>query len=252
MQFDWITVSAQIINFLVLVWLLKRFLYQPVLNIMANREALITERLKIAATREQAADEKQLQYQNQADELNRKRDEFLGDTREQAQLEKLQLMEQAREEVSESRAHWQRQTYQEKEEFLKSLQRNALDSIQTISRKALADLADAELEERIVDVFIKRLKALDEASHKALSTIPGPVNILTSFELAPNVRGRLTRAVHEHIAAGLDIDYNTSEDLVCGISLTAGGRRLAWNMADYLAQLSSRVDEVFDATRATE
>ena len=45
MDVDWITVSAQIVNFLILVWLLKRFLYRPVLNAMNRREQRIHQRL---------------------------------------------------------------------------------------------------------------------------------------------------------------------------------------------------------------
>ncbi|MBU0908993.1 MAG: F0F1 ATP synthase subunit B, partial [Proteobacteria bacterium] len=53
MGIDWFTFCAQIINFLILVWLLKKVLYQPVLNAMAEREAKIAARLNDAA--EQAA-----------------------------------------------------------------------------------------------------------------------------------------------------------------------------------------------------
>jgi len=39
MLIDWFTVVAQVINFLILVWLMKRFLYKPILNAIAAREA---------------------------------------------------------------------------------------------------------------------------------------------------------------------------------------------------------------------
>ena len=45
MQVDWITTIAQIINFLVLVYLLKRFLYGPIVSAMIHREAHIAERV---------------------------------------------------------------------------------------------------------------------------------------------------------------------------------------------------------------
>ncbi len=48
MAIDWITVSAQIVNFLILVWLLKHFLYQPIIRAMDRREQRVSERLNEA------------------------------------------------------------------------------------------------------------------------------------------------------------------------------------------------------------
>ena len=55
MQIDWLTTGAQIINFLVLLWLLKRFLYQPVIRAMDRREEKIAHRIREAEHREQTA-----------------------------------------------------------------------------------------------------------------------------------------------------------------------------------------------------
>lgn len=252
MQLDWVTVSAQIINFLILVWLLKRFLYQPVIDVMARREAFITDRLTQAESREKRADEARLRYADQRTRLDREREEILADARVHAERETLQLMEQARQSVSESRARWQQQSEQEKDEFLQRLQHNAVDAIQSITQKTLTDLADTDLEERIVDVFVNRLKSLDEPSRQSLSTTPEPVHITTAFELSSGVRGRLTRAVHEYLDKALEIEYSVCPDLVCGVTLTAGGRRLTWNIADYLTQLAVSIDAAFDTTRALD
>ena len=48
MSIDWITVAAQVANFLVLVWLLKRFLYRPILDGIDAREAEIAGRMQVA------------------------------------------------------------------------------------------------------------------------------------------------------------------------------------------------------------
>ncbi|NLX99005.1 MAG: hypothetical protein GXY83_22905 [Rhodopirellula sp.] len=37
MPIDWFTVAAQVVNFLILVWLLKRFLYKPILHAIARK-----------------------------------------------------------------------------------------------------------------------------------------------------------------------------------------------------------------------
>ena len=248
MQIDWITVSAQIINFLILVWLLKRFLYQPVIRAMDRREQRITQRLSEAQQREQKADERAEHYRSQAEALERMREDMLAKAREDADEQKKKLLADARDEVAEIRANWQRQANQEKQEFLENLGRRAAEAIQVIAQKALRDLADADLEERIVHTFTERLKCLDRDAHEALARASGPVRIASTFELDSKLRGRLTRAVHEQLAEGVQVDYTQAEGLLCGIELTSGSQRLSWNLADYLDGLTARIEDAFNPT----
>ncbi len=245
MAIDWITVSAQIVNFLILVWLLKHFLYQPIIRAMERREQHIRERLNEAQERESQADEKAHHYQEQRDEMERRRDEILERARTEAEQQKRRMLDEARADVAETREHWQHQVRQEKEEFLGNLQRQTVEAVKQIAHKALVELADAELEERIIHTFMGRLKSLDREDRRALSDADEPVRIITAFELDATLRGRLTRAVHEYLAAGIDIDYRHSPELLCGIELTRGGRRLSWNLADFTDELTARIEEAF-------
>ena len=251
MEIDWITVSAQIVNFLILVGLLKHFLYKPVINAMERREQRITERLKEAQERETQADERAHHYQEKSEEMERLRDEILGQAREEAERQKKHMLDEARTEVAETREHWQRQVNLEKEEFIGNLRRQSVEVIQAIARKALAELADIELEERLVQIFLERLKSLDKDARKALSQTGEPMRIISAFELDSTMRGRLTRAVHEHIADGIEVDYMQSPDLLCGIELTSGGRRLSWNLENFTEELTNRIEEAFTPTEPT-
>jgi len=251
MQIDWLTVIAQIVNFLILVWLLKRFLYQPVINAMDRREQRIAERLQKAELREQAAGDTTQDYQSKIETLERDRDALMEKAKETAEAERRELLDEARSEVAEKRTHWQRQVAEEKEDFLRSLKHQAAESIQTIARHALADLADAELEERIIQSFIQRLKSLDRESRHAMAAAAESVRITTSFELDSSIRGRLMRAVHEYIGEDIEVVYSESPDLLCGIELTVSGRRLSWTLADYLQELDERMQEQLETTRGT-
>ncbi len=252
MAIDWITVSAQIVNFLILVGLLKHFLYQPIIRAMDRREQRVSERLNEAQERESQADEKARQYQDKSEEIDLERNAILEKAREDAEQQKKQMLDEAREKVDEKREHWQSQVNQEKEEFLDNLRRQAVEVIESIIRKALHDLADAELEDRMIHTFLERLKSLDKDTRKALSDTDEPVLIHSAFELDSTLRGRLTRAVHQYLAEDLDVDYNHAPDLLCGIELTSSGRRVSWNLADYTEELSRRIDEAFSPTEPAE
>lgn len=252
MQIDWITVTAQIINFLILVWLLKHFLYQPVLRAMERREQHIANQLNEAEQREQQAREQMLHYQSKTEELERRDEEILSKARNDAEQLRKRLLEEAREETAMARANWQRQINEEKEEFLNNLRHQMIDTIQLLARKALSDLANSDLEERIVHVFINRLKSLDQDSRKALANVSEPLHISSAFELDAPVCSRLTRAIHEHLAEGIKVEYSRSPELLCGIELTSGGQRLSWNLADYLEEMATHIEAAFTPTETAK
>lgn len=245
MNIDWITVSAQIVNFLILVWLLKLFLYQPVLRAMERREQRIGQRLTEAQEREQQAGDSAEQYRKKTEELEAQRHGILEQAGQEAERQKRQWLEEAREEVARTRADWQRQAGQEKAEFLAALRRRAAREVQAIAGRALADLADADLEQHSVHKFIEQLHSLDGETRRALAAAREPVRIISAFALDATARAALTRAIHEILSADIEVEYSESPELLCGIELTRGGRRLGWNMKGYLDDLAERTEEAF-------
>ena len=247
MAIDWITVSAQIINFLILVWLLKRFLYQPVMRAVARREQRIAEQINEAVTREQKADEQAQQSQAQIDKFEQQREGLIAKAKQEIEQNKRRMLDEAREEVNRTREQWQQQVNQEKEAFLNQFRHHSADVIQMLARKALADLADANLESQIIQSFIDRLKTLDQESLKLLAGLSEPTRIVTTFKLDAAARTRITHAIQEYLPQTIDVEYSESSGLLCGIECTIGGQRLGWHLADYLTQLNHQVEEAFAA-----
>jgi F-type H+-transporting ATPase subunit b len=250
-QIDWITVSAQIVNFLVLVWLLQHFLYRPVIQAMQRREQRIRDRLDEAGQRERAADDRARQYEDERAALAREREGLLAEAREQAESRRKEMLDEARAAVDEQRRQWQAQLEQERRELAAGLRRRSAESVQRIARRALRDLADAELESRIIDNFVARLKDADEALRQALADGSGALEVRTSFTLEPAARSRLTRALHEQIDAAVEVEYVRDDDLLCGIEARRGDRRLGWNLADYTRQVAEHLDEAVQAAATT-
>jgi F-type H+-transporting ATPase subunit b len=64
MLIDWFTVGAQIVNFLILVWLLKHFLYKPILDAIDAREKKIAAELADADTKRTEAEKERADFEN--------------------------------------------------------------------------------------------------------------------------------------------------------------------------------------------
>ena len=77
MLIDWFTVGAQALNFLILVWLMKRFLYKPVLHAIDEREKRIAAELADAAAKKAEAAKERDEFQHKQADLDQQRAAFL-------------------------------------------------------------------------------------------------------------------------------------------------------------------------------
>ncbi|HVY66828.1 MAG TPA: F0F1 ATP synthase subunit B [Gammaproteobacteria bacterium] len=247
MQIDWLTVAAQIVNFLILVWLLKRLLYQPVVAAMTRREQQIAARLADAQRRESEATERARDYAEKTAALERSRQDRLTAATQEAETQKRQLLEQARAEVDEQRTKWLDALRREHEDLRTHLQRAILAAAIEIARRALTDLADAPLEDRMVATLLRRLQSMPGPERDALIGQNRRVRISSSFELAPENRSRLAAAL------GTDaIEYETGADVVCGLSLRGQSQKLEWNIATYIDGVGARIDTLVGAATTAE
>lgn len=250
MLIDWFTVVAQIVNFLILVFLLQRFLYGPIVNAMDERERRIAERLNEAERKELlAADEIALFERKQA-ELEAARGQFLAEAEHEAALLRKDLIRQARAEVDEVQRQWHDALEMEKQNFLRDLRQRTTHQVYQVARRALADLADSDLQGQMVRVFLHRLQSIDaDARREVRQSARGelaPVTIYSGFELRESDRSTIVDALCEVAGNDLAVEFEVSPHLVSGIELRSASRRVAWNLDHYLNELEDRITKVIE------
>jgi len=246
---DWFTVAAQIVNFLILVGLLKYFLYGRILRAMDQREERIATRLTEAEQREQEAEEERRHYQARQNELEQKQSDILDRAREQAESERKRLMEEAREEVEETKSKWYDALEREKATFLQELRQRAGRQVYHITRQALEDLATADLEQQIVDAFCRRLQDLSEEKRQELRSIfrsGHEATITSAFELPAEAREKIEDILKGYGQDGLELRYQTSPEVISGIELKAPGHKIAWSLDHYLEALEAETRQMLE------
>jgi F-type H+-transporting ATPase subunit b len=245
MLIDWFTVAAQAVNFLILVWLLKRFLYRPILAAIDEREKRIAAQLKDAADKKAEALKEQADFQHKNEEFDGQRSKLLLEATDAAKAEREKLLEAARKDSEELRAKLQKTVYGELDHLNRKIETLAQQEVFSIARKTLADLAGGSLEEQITNIFIRRLRdSSDEEKGKLKESLHAsgkPALVRTAFELAPAQKSAIQEAVQPLLAEGTGIEFETKPDLIGGIELAANGRKIAWSIADYLTTLTSSV-----------
>ncbi|RIA55069.1 hypothetical protein [Dichotomicrobium thermohalophilum] len=248
MQVDWITVAAQIINFLILVWLLHRFLYGPITRAMERRENRIRERLDDAAEEREKAEARQQELDAKLQELEDQREAKLEQAREEAEELKHKLEQEAREEVDRKREAWLAEMREDREDFLSQLRETMSEGFRDLAEDALRSLADTGLSEPMATVFLDRLHSLPEEDVQRLAEAArdtGRMTIESGQPLEADTRRKLTRAVHDLIADKVDIDYEGEVPDLVGIRLRAGSATTEWSVDEYLDRFLGRLNRQF-------
>jgi len=252
MLIDWFTVGAQVLNFLILVWLLKRFLYKPILHAIEEREKRIAAELA-------NADKKKAEAQKERDEFKHKNEEFdqqhaalLSKATDEVKAERQRLLDEARKAAAVVSLKHKETLRNEEHNLHQAISRQTQQEVFAIARRALTDLATTSLEERLVEVFTRRLREMDGQAKaglaEALKTASDPAIVRSAFDLPEEQRAAIQNALSETFSAEIHVRFETAADLISGIELTTNGQKVAWSIADYLASLEKGVDELLKET----
>ncbi|GJQ58975.1 MAG: F0F1 ATP synthase subunit B [Candidatus Scalindua sp. AMX11] len=245
---DWFTVCAQIVNFLILVYLLKRFLYGPIIAAIDKREEKISARIKEVEQKHLAAEEEINLYRKKNEDFERQRAEMSAQMKEETGVQKNELLEKARQEIDDIKTRWNESVMRERDVFLRDLRRRVIDQVYAITREALADLAATDIEQHIVNVLIKKIKeANGEKVTQTLRNSPTGITIATSFELPGEQRQTISEAVREFLVENRDVKFIVSKDIICGIELKGNGYVIGWNLEGYLNSLEEDFNVAIEA-----
>jgi F-type H+-transporting ATPase subunit b len=260
MLIDWFTVAAQIVNFLILVWLLKHFLYKPILDAIDAREKRIAAELADADTKKAEAEKERADFENKNKAFDQQRSALLGKATDEAKAERERLIDQAKKDADSLRANQADALRGDQIRFGNEITLLAEKEVFAIARKALTDLATVSLEERVGEVFTRRLRELDPKAKEllgaALKNSSQPALVRSAFDLPADQKAAIQNALNETFSAVVRIRFEDSQDVICGIELTANGQKVAWNISSYLTGLSKKVSDLADtqsapATKAT-
>jgi F-type H+-transporting ATPase subunit b len=256
MLIDWFTVCAQAANFLILVWLLKRFLYRPVLTAIDTREKLIAGQLQEAAAKKIEAQREHDDFQHKNEEFDRQRASMLGLAVDSVKTERQKLLDVARRDSETLRSKLQDSVNTERENLNREIVGRAQQEVFAVTRKVLADLSSTSLETALGEVFIGRLRALAGSAKEelvnGLTHTSESACVRSTFDLTTDQKVAIQNVVNQMATAKIPLRFELAANLICGVELIAGGQKIAWSITDYLASLEKKVDEILDSKMLSE
>ena len=245
MLIDWFTVCAQALNFVVLVWLLKRFLYKPIIDAIDAREKRIAAELADADAKRAQAQRERDEFEHKNQEFEQQRAALFSKAADDARTERQRLLEKAKQEAEALGAKRREALRTDAKAIDQAVAQRTQQEVFEIARKVLADLAAETLEERMCEAFMRRLRMLDGKARENLRalfrTAAEPALVRSAFDLPAPQRAAIQNSLNEALSPEVHVHFETAPDLVCGIELTTNGQKIAWSIADYISSLERNV-----------
>jgi F-type H+-transporting ATPase subunit b len=238
LELNWSTVVLEILNFLVLVWILKRFLYQPVLDVIARRRAGIEKTLADAEARHAEAVSLQEQYEGRLAEWNRERQQAREALSRELEAERSRKLAELHTDLEQEREKGRVAGAHRQADAMRRLEETALLQGTRFTTRLLQAASGPELEARLVDIAIKGLTELPAERVTSLRNSYGKpleaIRVASAFPLADDQRQRLGQALANIAGEEIPQHYEQDSALLAGLRISIGAWVLGVNLQDEL------------------
>ena len=247
MGFSWVTFIAQIVNLFVLVWLLKRFLYQPIVDTIAKRQSYIEGKVKNAEEAAIAAQKEQHIWEKKQADFDAERQARLDEVLAEIDRLKKEQEETIRREVNirkeKMQADLNRETASLQLEIRNLMARHFLD----LSRKVMVDLSGLSPIEQAILLFRKKMEKMTAQEKKKIKTIVSKqtdIVISLSDKLSKKAEAELILFIRNTLGIGdqAAIRIQIEPDLILGVEMVAGDIAVEWNLKAYLESFEQNLN----------
>jgi F-type H+-transporting ATPase subunit b len=238
MKFDIWTFLFQIINFVVLLFILKRLLYKPIREIMEKRRGIIEKNVEDAEKTKMEAQELKRKYQEEMDKQKEVRILTLEKLQEEVEVERKKLMGRAEEEagkiIEKERAIFDT----EKKRLETELKDKAIDTVCVFASRLLRDISDEELHSAVYRKLFKEVERITSDITKIeKKDEPLTIEIITAYELSEEGLKGLQKTMESLISRKVDINQTIDKNLIAGIKIKV------YDMV-YDSSLSGQIDSL--------
>jgi F-type H+-transporting ATPase subunit b len=250
-ELDWTTFALEIINFLVLVWLLKRFLYKPVLNAIADRKASVQNTLSEADKLRKDAQTLREEYEHRQADWRQEKETVRSRMLEEVNAERVRLLAELQSSLEQEREKAKVLEERRLRELTRQVEETAVAQGGLFAARLLARLASPELEARLVELVLEDLGRLSDERRQAIRSAcaktVAPVIVSSAHLLSQRQRESLTEAVQLLLGRNVACEWREDAQLLAGIRLSLGPWMLGANLQDELKFFSETLRPVSPA-----
>lgn len=238
MELNWSTFLLEIINFLILVWLLKHFFYRPVQEVIARRQRRIDGRVAEADRIRQEAEETQRQLEARLDTWEQERQQARAQLQRELQEERGRLERQLQQELQEQRKRAEVVGRRQRREAQLELERQAAEQGTRFAARLLEQGAGPELESRLQQLLVDTLADISgprlAALRKELAHDRVRAEVTSAYPMAAPEREEVRAALAELAGGPVEPDFVEDPDLIAGLRINIGAWVLDCNVREEL------------------
>jgi F-type H+-transporting ATPase subunit b len=238
MEFDWTTFVLEVVNFLVLVWLLKHFFYRPVLAVIARRREGIEKTLTDARATQAEAQALKDRYEARDAEWSREKDAARAKLAEEIAAERQRAMDALHASLASEREKERVLEQKRQAEWRRTVEEQAIAQGAAFDAKLLARFATPGLESRLIDVTLEELPRLPAEQAQALSanardSAARPI-VTSAFPLDEDRRKAIRDSLSALAGSRIEPEFGEDPELLAGLRVSLGAWVLHANLRDEL------------------
>ena len=220
MRIDWWTLALQTANVLILIWLLARFLFRPVADIVARRQEEANKLLADAAEVQRQAQDARAELERARADIVADRDEVIADANRVAESERMAVLARTNNEIASLRAQADAAICRDRIAMEKALIERTRELSVEIAQRLLERVSPMVAAEAFLAGLCQQVRALPPRERTALtSTQADAIEIVTASPLSADHAERISSAIAEALSGKRAFAFRSDPAVIAGIEL---------------------------------
>ena len=243
MQIDWWTLGIQTVNFLVVIWLLSRFLYRPIKKVIEEREAADRAASEAAQKKVEEAEQTRRTYEAKLDQIAQEQQDRETAFHKELEQERAERLEDAKAEAAALLAEARERIETEKRASLQNLKGQIVDLSRDLARQALSVVANGDDALAKVTAYLDGLPGSELDDLQAdVANGDAPIAVTSTRHMADGERTAWRDALVERFGPETRIDFIENPDLLAGVDLHFPHAVLRFSAADRLEHAAAELE----------
>ncbi len=247
MEFNVSTFILEIINFLILIWILQRLFYKPLLAVIAKRKQFIDQSLADAKTMQQKAEEQRSLYESRQKLWEQEKQAALTALHQQIEVERRAQLAQLNADLEQEKQKINVTLLRQQRELQQQAEKQGLQNGARFAGMLLKQSASPELEARLFDMLLDNLKTLPEACKQCLQMVGTkktvPIMVTSAYPLKDELRLQLEQKLGSLINSQINFQYHQNVELIAGVRMDIGAWVLNANLQHELIGFAEIANE---------
>jgi F-type H+-transporting ATPase subunit b len=247
LELSWSTFVLEIINFLILVWILKRFFYKPVLDVIAKRRAQIDDSLNSAEALQADAEKLRKQYEGRLSDWDQERQQARTELNQELEAERVKKIEQLQTELEQEREKTRVVEARHQAVAMRKMEETALKQAARFASRLLAQSSGAETEANLLDMVITELSRLPSERitelRNSYGKAPDTALVVSAHRLSDDQRQQLEQVLTTVVGPEVKVQFEQDSELMAGVRINIGAWVLGANLRDELEGFSALAHE---------